>query len=75
MHPDGRVVAVDQEGGARSWPMPDADEPPLHTLPYDELLTKLRGVTNLRVVEDESQDTGYRLTLDGFAGWRETPKW
>ena len=32
--------------------MPDVSKPPLHTLPYDELMAKLRALTNLQVVED-----------------------
>ena len=32
----------------RLWPMPEGQ--PFHTLPYEELLAKLRSLTNLRVI-------------------------
>jgi len=33
--------------------MPDLSKPPLHTPPREELVTKLKTLTNLRVVRDE----------------------
>ena len=32
--------------------MPDLSKPPFHTLPYDELMARLRALTNLQVLED-----------------------
>jgi hypothetical protein len=55
--------------------MPDVSEPPFHTLPYDELLGRLRALTNLRVVEDEHSPTGYSIETGPFPGWEELPKW
>ena len=48
---------------------------PLHTLPYEELLAKLRSLTNLRVVPDLGSPTGYRVEPGPFPGWAEPPKW
>jgi hypothetical protein len=57
--------------------MPDLSKQPLHTLPYDELMTKLKNLTNLRIVPDPEEATGYRLTSDATAwrGWSEVPEW
>ena len=49
--------------------------PPLHTLPHDELLAKLKTLTNLRVVRDEESPTGWTLTHDPFPGWATVPTW
>ena len=60
--PKGRWIA---SGGMdetlRLWPMPDLSKPPLHTLPHDELIAKLKTLTNLRVVRDEESSTGWKL--------------
>ncbi len=50
--------------------MPNVTTPPLPTLPYDELLAKLRALTNLRVVEDPASAAGYKLEVGPFPGWR-----
>jgi hypothetical protein len=55
--------------------MPDLSKPPLHTLPYDELMAKLHTLTNLRVVEDPASPTGYRLDIGPFLGWKDVPTW
>ncbi len=55
--------------------MPDVSKPPLHTLPREELLSKLRALTNVRVVEDAASTTGYRVDLAPFPGWRDVPTW
>jgi len=55
--------------------MPDISEPPLHTLPHDELLSKLRTLTNLRAVEDEQSPGGYRVEAGPFPGWETAPNW
>jgi len=74
--PDLRWVAsAGEDGTFRLWPMPDLSKPPLHTLPYAELLAKLRSLTNLRAVRDPASDTGWRIELGPFPGWREVPTW
>ena len=50
------------DGTIRLWPMPEGR--PFHTLPYDELLTRLRSFTNLRVVDDKDADRFLNLVLD-----------
>jgi WD40 repeat protein len=59
----------------RLWPMPDLSKPPLHTLPREELIAKLKTLTNLRVVRDEESATGWKLTHDPFPGWETVPTW
>ena len=45
--PDGRWIASVSNGGTiRLWPMPDLSKPPLHTLPHDQLVAKLKSLTN-----------------------------
>jgi len=73
--PDGRWIASASEDSVRLWPMPEVSTPPFHTLPYDELLRKLHTLTNLEVVEDDSQPGGYRLDVGPFPGWDEVPTW
>ena len=74
--PRGRWIA---SGGddttVRLWPMPDLSKPPLHTLPHDELITKLKTLTNLRVVRDEDSSTGWKLEVGPFPGWETVPTW
>jgi len=43
--------------------------------PYEELLDRLRAVTNLRVVPDEQSAAGYRIELGPFPGWAKVPEW
>jgi WD40 repeat protein len=74
--PDLRWVAsAGSDGTLRLWPMPDLEKPPLHTLPHQELLAKLRSLTNLRAVQDPESSTGWRIEIGPFPGWKEIPTW
>jgi WD40 repeat protein len=73
--PGGRWIASASGGEIRLWPMPELSKPPLHTLPYDELMAKLRAMTNLQVVEDSASPTGYKLEIGPFPGWKDVPTW
>jgi WD40 repeat protein len=73
--PDGKWIASASGGEIRLWPMPDLSKPPLHTLPYDELMAKLRALTNLQVVADPASAAGYRLDVGPFPGWKDVPSW
>ncbi|NTV82276.1 MAG: hypothetical protein HGA24_12760 [Candidatus Aminicenantes bacterium] len=55
--------------------MPDLAKPPPHTLPYEELMARLRAMTNLRVVEDPASLTGYKIEIGPFPGWKDVPSW
>ena len=55
--------------------MPNLSKPPLHTLPYDELMARLRWLTNLQVVEDPASPTGYKIEMGPFPGWKDVPMW
>ncbi len=74
--PDQRWVASSGEDSTlRLWPMPDLSKPPLHTLPHDELIAKLKTLTNLRVVRDETSSTGWKIEVGPFPGWETVPTW
>jgi WD40 repeat protein len=74
--PDGRWVATSGEDNTlRLWPMPDLSKPPLHTLPHDELVAKLKSLTNLRVVRDPKAVAAWKVEVGPFPGWKEVPTW
>jgi WD40 repeat protein len=74
--PDLRWVATTGEDNTlRLWPMPDLSKPPLHTLPHDKLLAKLRSLTNLRAVRDTPSATGWKVEVGPFPGWKHIPTW
>jgi WD40 repeat protein len=74
--PDLRWVATTGEDNTlRLWPMPDLSKPPLHTFPHDELLAKLRSLTNIRVIRDASSPNGWRVEVGPFPGWKDVPTW
>ena len=72
---DRIVSGGSEDGTVRVWPMPDMDETPFHLLPYEELLDKLRALTNVRVVPDENSETGYGTEVTEFPGWEVVPTW
>jgi DNA-binding winged helix-turn-helix (wHTH) protein/WD40 repeat protein len=74
--PLGRWIASGgQDKTLRLWPMPDLSKPPLHTLPREELIAKLKTLTNLRVVRDEESSTGWKVEIGPFPGWETVPTW
>ncbi len=73
---DGRWVATGSyDGTIHLWPMPDLTKPPLHTLPRQELIAKLKTLTNLQVVRDEESSTGWSIEVGPFPGWETVPTW
>jgi WD40 repeat protein len=74
--PDRRWVATSGEDDTlRLWPMPDLSKRPLHTLPHDELVAKLRSLTNVRAVRDPASSTGWKIEIGQFPGWKQVPTW
>jgi WD40 repeat protein len=74
--PDNEWIASSGEDKTlRLWPMPDLSKPPLHTLPHDELLAKLKSLTNLRAVRDGESSTGWKIEVGPFPGWAKVPEW
>ena len=69
------IASAGEDGTLRLWPMPDLHEPPLHTLARDQLLAKLKSLTNLRAVRDAESVTGWTIEVDSFPGWKEVPEW
>jgi WD40 repeat protein len=79
LSPDGRWVASlgNADGTIRLWPMPDLSKPALHTLPHDELMAKLKALTNMRAVPDPDSHDGYQIEADftAYRGWETVPDW
>jgi hypothetical protein len=73
--PDGRWIASVDDEAIHLWPMPDVTKPPLHTLPHAEILAKLDGLINLRVVRHPTTSTGWKLDVGPFPGWKDVPSW
>jgi WD40 repeat protein len=73
--PDRRWIASASGAEVRLWPMPDLSQAPLQTLPHEQLMAKLRALTNVRVVEDARAAAGYRLETGPFPGWKDVPTW
>jgi WD40 repeat protein len=73
--PDGQWVASTSGSDVLLWPMPDLSKPPLHTLGRQAILAKLDALTNVRVVEDKTSATGYKLDLAPFPGSKDIPTW
>jgi serine/threonine protein kinase/WD40 repeat protein len=72
---DRRWIASAGDGTLQIWPMPDLDQPPIQTLPHDELVAKLESLTNIRVVRDPGSPEGWKVDLDPFPGWKNVPTW
>jgi WD40 repeat protein len=76
--PDGKWIAsIDDDGSVYVWPMPDFSKRPFHLLPYGELMTRLKALTNFRAVPDPEARTGYTVQPDfeAYRGWAEVPEW
>jgi WD40 repeat protein len=74
--PDKRwIVSSGDDKTLRFWPMPDLSKPPLHTLPREELIAKLKSLTNLHAVRDDESSTGWKIEVGPFPGWETVPTW
>jgi WD40 repeat protein len=72
LDPGGHWIASGGDDGMlRLWPMPEGR--PFHTLPLAEILDRLQGLTNYRVVEDAAAPGAHRLDVEQFKGWKEQP--
>jgi WD40 repeat protein len=69
------IASAGEDNTLRLWPMPDLDKPPLHTLPHDELIAKLKLLTNIGVVRDPESAEGWKVEIGPFPGWKEVPTW
>jgi WD40 repeat protein len=74
--PDLRWLAsTGEDNTLRLWPMPDLKKPALHTLSHNELIAKLKSLTNLRAVRDPDSPNGWTIELGPFPGWKDVPTW
>lgn len=74
--PAGRWIAsTSRDRTVRLWPMPDLSRPAFHTRSLDEFLAHLKALTNYRVVADESEPSGIRVTTVPFDSWETVPEW
>jgi WD40 repeat protein len=73
---DGRWIAsCGEDETVRLWPIPDLSKPPLHTLPREDLIAKLKTMTNLRAVRGQESPAGWILEIGPFQGWEAIPTW
>jgi hypothetical protein len=40
-----------------------------------KVLERLHALTNLRLVAYDASDTGYRIEVGSFPGWKKVPEW
>jgi WD40 repeat protein len=72
--PDGKwILSSDGKSVVQLWRMPQGK--PFSALPYDELLNRLRDLTNVRAVLDKNSSTGYRIQYARFPGWDKPRDW
>ena len=69
------MASVGDDKTLRLRPTPDLSRPPLPTLPHEELVAKLKSLTNLRAVRDPKSSTGWTVELGPFPGWKDVPTW
>jgi WD40 repeat protein len=75
IHPNDQWIASSEVSHpiVRVWPMPKGE--PIQALPYQQLLSRLRALTNIRIVADPSSTSGYRTKFEPFQGWKKVPEW
>jgi len=72
--PDDRWIAMGQgDGDVLLWPVPDPDRLPIDTLPKDELVARLKALTNARAVRDDQSPDGWEIEWEPFPGWEDGP--
>jgi WD40 repeat protein len=69
------VASTGEDNTLRLWPMPDLSKAPLHTLPHDALVAKLKSLTNLRAVRDPKSGADWKIEIGPFPGWTDVPSW
>jgi hypothetical protein len=55
--------------------MPDLTKRPLHALPREALLAKLKSLTNLRAVRTAGSPSDWKIEVGPFPGWKDVPTW